>query len=126
MLMLRRICILLAGLALTLSCMSCQKENASPLVGTSWECVEEPIILVFKDTNNGLFYCKSATNDVYDDIFSSFDFTYKVTEDKLIVIVALSRRIFEMEGTFNNNDMKIGTIWNFKKIQHKVPESTQN
>ena len=60
-----------------------KKESQSPLVGTAWEWVEEPAILVFDDNSSGTFYVKSATDGVYDEIYSSFDFTCEVSGEIL-------------------------------------------
>ena len=49
------------------SCTNCQKEPASLLAGTSWECKEDGSIMVFNDNHSGLYYCKSAIDDVYDE-----------------------------------------------------------
>jgi len=125
--MLRRICILLAGLALTLSCMSCQKENTSPLVGTSWECVDGlPEIFMFNGNHSGIFYCKSATDDVWDEVFSSFDFIYEVSGEKLTVKIYFSRREDIGDLTIVDDETITWGQIHYKKIQHKVPESTQN
>lgn len=109
-----------AGLILCLACLGCTKEEQSPLVGTVWECAEEGDIIAFKDNQTGLYYCKSATNGVYDDFFSSFDFVYSISGDSITVKVQFTKRVFVLEGTINDDVMTCG-IWHFFKIKHKVP-----
>lgn len=70
---------------------SCQKEDISPLTGTAWECLEDPEIIVFSDNHSGIYYVKSATDGVYDEVYSSFDFTYEVSGKNINVHVFFSK-----------------------------------
>lgn len=75
--------IFIACALLCVSCICCQKEDVSALAGTSWECIEEPEILVFNDNHSGIFYVKGATDGVYDKIYSSYDFIYETSGNSI-------------------------------------------
>ena len=107
------------------SCTNCQKEPASLLAGTSWECKEDGSIMVFNDNHSGLYYCKSAIDDVYDEFFSSFDFVYEISGTDLKVQIAYSNRtavvdfIVEDNGLTTKGDYH---ILHFVRIEHKSPK----
>lgn len=121
----RRIIIAMSCIALGISCVCCQKDETSPLVGTAWECREDGSILVFNDNQSGLYYCKSATDDVYDEIFSSFDFNYDLSGNNLTIHVSFTRRMFVMDGIVDGDLFTTnGTLIqrHYVKIPHKLPE----
>ena len=110
---------------LVISCISCQKDETSPLCGTSWECQEDGSLLVFNDNHSGLYYWKSSTDDDYDEIFSSYDFKYELSVKELTVQVSFPRRSFVMTGIvdgdlFTTNGSQIQM--HYEKIPHKLPE----
>lgn len=123
--MIQRIKILTIFLLACIGCTSCKKcEPLSPLAGTAWECSENGMLLVFNDNKSGLYYCKSATDDVYDSIFSSFDFTYTISGNNITIQVYLTKRTFVMDGTIDGELLTTnGTLdqRHYFKIQHKVP-----
>lgn len=91
LLMIRRIKILMAICLILIGCAGCRKEDPDFfLVGTAWECVEEPEILVFNDNHTGIYYVKSAIDGVYDEIYSSFDFTYEISGKCITVQIFFS------------------------------------
>lgn len=123
--MVKRLLIAILGAIICLSLFGCQKEENSPLVGTSWECREDGSILVFNDNQSGLYYCKSATDDVYDEIFSSFDFNYDLSGNNLTIHVSFTRRMFVMDGIVDGDLFTTnGTLIqrHYVKIPHKLPE----
>lgn len=98
----------------------CQKgELDSFLVGTSWECVEEPEILIFNDNSSGIYYVKSATDDVYDEVFSSFDFTYEVSGKNIKIQIFFSHFDSLYDFVIENDNLLTCGRFNYKKIQHK-------
>ena len=120
--MLQRISLSMASFAICLFCICCHKNNAPTLAGTSWECLEDGNLLVFNDRDSGFYYCKSATDDILDDVYSIFDFEYRLSEDNSIIInIALSRRNYSLSGTIDDNTMTLGAF-HFVHIPHKVPE----
>ena len=104
---------------------SCQKEDISPLAGTAWECMEDPEIIVFSDNHSGIYYVKSATDGVYDEVYSSFDFTYEVSGKDINVHVLFSK--FDTTYTFVMEDDESLTcgVFHWKKIQHKKHQPNQ-
>lgn len=121
----RRIIIAMSCIALGISCVCCQKDETSPLVGTAWECLEEPDIIVFSDNHAGIYYCKSATDGVYDEVYSSFDFSYEVSGKDINVHVFFSR--FDTSYSFVMEDDESLTcgVFHWKKIQHKKYQPNQ-
>ena len=118
--MMRKSSILIASLFVLIGCASCHKEEIdSSLVGTSWEWVEEPGILVFSKSDSGIYYVKSATDGIYDDIYSSFDFTYEISGKNVTLHIFFSR--FDSTYPFIIEDEETLTcgVHHFKKIQHK-------
>ena len=110
---------------LVISCISCQKDETSPLCGTSWECQEDGSLLVFNDNHSGLYYWKSSADDDYDEIFSSYDFKYELSVKELTIQVSFPRRSFVMTGIvdgdlFTTNGSQIQM--HYVKIPHKLPE----
>ena len=121
----RYIAIAIFSIILGISCISCQKDETSPLCGTSWECQEDGSLLVFNDNHSGLYYCKSSIDEVYDEIFSSFDFIYELSGKELTIQVSFTRRMFVMDGIidgdlFTTNGTQIQR--HYVKIPHKLPE----
>lgn len=110
----------LSGLILCLLCVCCHREDVSPLAGTSWECREDGSILLFSDSHSGLYYCKSATDGVYDEIFSSFDFTYETSGNDISLRIQFSRRVYVIDGTIEENEMTT-THGHYVKIEHRRP-----
>lgn len=111
-------------LSCTLLCFffsCCQKEEVSPLNGTSWEEIEHPGILVFYDNHSGVYYTKSATDDVYDDIYSSFDFTYAMSGNNVTLHIFFSRydTFYDLVLGDDETLSSDGKVC-FKKIHHKV------
>lgn len=116
---------LAASLFASIACAGCQKEETSQLAGTSWECIEDGTILIFNDNKSGLYYCKSAIDDVYDTIFSSFDFIYEISGKEITIEISFTKRTFVMDGIVEDNDTITtnGTInkRHYIRIKHKVP-----
>lgn len=103
-----------------IGCASCQKEEqTSFLAGTSWECVEEPEILVFNDNHSGIAYVKSATDGVYDEIYSSFDFTYVISGKNVSVHIFFSHFDSSYDFVMGDDDTLTCGVFHYKKIQHK-------
>lgn len=81
--------------------------------------------MVFNDNHSGLYYCKSAIDDVYDEFFSSFDFVYEISGTDLKVQIAWSNRtavvdfIVEDNGLTTKGDYH---ILHFVRIEHKFPK----
>lgn len=119
--MIRRILSALIAVLLLLSCVCCNKEGTSPLDGSSWECYEDGDLLVFRGNHSGIYYCKSAIDDVYDKIFSSFDFSYELSGNDISIWVRFSRRVYQIDGTIDG-DMMTTTGGHFVRIKHKLPE----
>lgn len=116
----QRIRILMICLLSCIGCTCCSKEELpSPLVGTAWEWVEEPAIIVFNDNSSGTFYAKSATDGVYDEIYSSFDFTYEVSGKNINVHIFYSRFDSMYDFVMVDDETLICGVFHFKKIQHK-------
>lgn len=110
----------MASLLFLIGCTSCHKEEQiSPLAGTSWECVEAPEILVLNDNNSGLFYCKSATDDVFDSIYSSFDFVYTITGKNITLRIYFSKYDNVYDFVMEDDDTLTCGKFHYKKIQHK-------
>ena len=108
--MLRNCSLLILGAALCCICLGCcQKEEASPLIGTSWESPEDGSMLFFDDGHSGRFYCKSTSDGVSEQIFQAFDFVYELTGDSLVVQVTFSNRVYEFDGTIRGNVIIVGT-----------------
>ena len=121
---LKQFLIILTCMALCFSCISCQKEEASPLAGTAWECLEKGDILVFNDNHSGLYYCKSAHDDVYDEVFSSFDFMYSISGQEISIRVYFTKRVFILDGKIKmmfSRQMELIFSFIFKKssIRHR-------
>lgn len=112
--------LLMICLLIFIGCTCCTKdEPLSPLVGTAWECVEEPEILMFNDKGSGTFYAKSATDGVYDEIYSSFDFTYEVSGKNINVHIFYSRFDSMYDFVMVDDETLICGVFHYKKIQHK-------
>lgn len=121
--MIKRKLIAILGVVICLSLFGCRKEENSPLAGTSWECVEEPEIFVFTDNHSGICYVKSATDGVYDEIYSSLDFTYDISGKNIKIRIYYSR--FDSMYDFkmvDDNTLTCG-VFHYKKIQHKEHQS---
>lgn len=121
----RDITIAIVSIILGVSCISCQKDETSPLCGTSWECQEDGSLLVFNNNHAGLYYCKSSTDDVYDEIFSSFDFIYELSGKELTIQVSFTRRLLVMDGILEGDIFTINGTQiqrHYIKIPHKLPE----
>ena len=115
-----RVSVILAGLLLFMVCACGRKEEPySPLTGTSWECVEEPELLIFNDYRSGVYYGKGAVDGVYDAIFSSFDFTYEISEKNIKIHIFFSN--FDSLYDFVMEDEETLTCgrFHYKKIPHK-------
>jgi len=123
--MIRQVKVFVTALIILTGCTSCHKEEQeTPLVGTSWECSENGTLLVFNDNKSGLYYCKSSTDDVYDSIFSSFNFTYTISGNNITIQVSLTKRTFVMDGIIDGELLTTnGTIdqRHYFKIPHKMP-----
>lgn len=104
---------------------SCQKEDVSPLVGTAWECLEDPIIIVFSGNRSGIFYAKSATDGVYDEVYSSFDFSYEVSGKDINVHVFFSRFDTTYDFVMEDDESLTCGVFHWKKIQHKKYQPNQ-
>ena len=118
--MIRRVNLLITSLLVFIGCASCHKEDIySPLAGTSWECVEEPEIFVFNDNGSGIYYVKSATDGVYDEIYSSLDFTYKVSGKDIKIHIFFSRFDSIYDFVMVDDDTLTCGVFHYKKIQHK-------
>lgn len=104
---------------------SCQKENISPLTGTAWECLEDPEIIVFSDNHSGIYYVKSATDGVYDEVYSSFDFTYEVSGKDINVHVFFSRFDTTYPFVMEDDESLTCGVFHWKKIQHKKYQPNQ-
>lgn len=118
--MIRRITIIVSSLLVLLGCISCQKEeHNSILVGTSWECVEEPEILVFNDCHSGLDYLKSAIDGVYDEYYSSFDFTYEISGKNIKIRIFYSHFDSMYDFVMEDDNLLTCGRFHYKKIQHK-------
>lgn len=107
-----------------MGCTCCNKgESLSPLVGTAWECVEEPEILVFTDNHSGICYVKSATDGVYDEIYSSFDFTYEVSGKNINIHIFFSKFDSRYDFVMQDDDTLINGVFHYKKIPYiKKPQ----
>lgn len=118
--MTRRMKIILTSFLVILGCIGCQKaEHSSILVGTSWECVEEPEILVFNDYHSGLDYLKSATDGIYDENYSSFDFTYEISGKNVKIHVFYSNFDSMYDFVMEDDNLLTCGRFHYKKIQHK-------
>lgn len=104
---------------------SCQKEDVSPLAGTAWECLEEPWIIVFSGNHSGIYYCKSATDGVYDEVYSSFDFSYEVSGKDINVHVFFSRFDTTYDFVMEDDESLTCGVFHWKKIQHKKYQPNQ-
>ena len=103
-----------------MGCTGCTKDKSiSPLVGTAWECVEEPEILIFNDNDSGVYYVKSATDGVYDEIYSSFDFTYNVSEKNVYIHIFFSNYDSKYDFVMQDDNTLINGVFHYKKILHK-------
>lgn len=79
---------------------------------------------MFKDNVSGIYLSKGAINDVFDPIFSSFDFHYEVNGDEIIIQVFFTGRTFVMDGVIEGNVITTNGTLNqrhYIKIEHKVP-----
>lgn len=123
--MVKRLLIAILGAIICLSLFGCQKEENSPLVGTSWECLEEPEIIVFSDNHAGIYYCKSATDGVYDEVYSSFDFSYEVSGKDINVHVFFSRFDTTYDFVMEDDESLTCGVFHWKKIQHKKYQPNQ-
>ena len=107
-------------LLVCIGCNCCnKKELVSPLVGTAWECVEEPEILVFKESGSGICYVKSATDGIYDEFYSSFDFTYDVFGKNINIHIFFSRFDSMYNFVMQDDDTLINGVFHYKRIPHK-------
>lgn len=117
--------LLMICLLIFIGCTCCTKdEPLSPLVGTAWECVEEPEILMFNDNGSGRCYVKSATDGVYDDIYSSFDFTYDVSGKNINIHIFFSHFDSKYDFVIQDEDTLINGVFHYKKIPHKRNQNT--
>ena len=116
----KRLIFCLSSVMLCLLCPCCQKEDISPLKGTAWECVEEPEIIVFTDNHSGIWYLKSAIDGVFDEIYSSFDFTYEVSGKNITLLAFFSRRTTYYDFVLEDDETLVCGIFHYKKIHHKV------
>lgn len=121
----RRIIIAMSCIALGISCVCCQKDETSPLAGTAWECLEEPWIIVFSGNHSGIYYAKSATDGVYDEVYSSFDFSYEVSGKDINVHVFFSRFDTTYDFVMEDDESLTCGVFHWKKIQHKKYQPNQ-
>lgn len=112
-------------IALGISCVCCQKDETSPLAGTAWECLEEPWIIVFSGNHSGIYYAKSATDGVYDEVYSSFDFSYEVSGKDINVHVFFSRFDTTYDFVMEDDESLTCGVFHWKKIQHKKYQPNQ-
>lgn len=120
----RRWIYIIAGIILSISCVSCHKEETNQLVGTSWECREDGSILLFNNNHSGVYYCKSATDDVYDEFFSSFDFAYEFTSNDISLHIYYTKRTSNIDLKKEGNLLTTKGDYHklsFIQIQHKKP-----
>lgn len=118
--MIRKVKILIASILLVASCASCHKEEINnPLVGTSWECTEEPEILVFNDNCTGIMYGKGAIDGVYDEIYSSFDFIYEISGKNITIQIFFSHFDSAYDFVIVDDNLLTCGRFHYKKIQHK-------
>lgn len=116
----QRVTLLMTCLLIFTGCTCCTKdESLSFLVGTAWECVEEPEILMFNDNSSGTLFVKSATDGVYDETYSSFDFTYDVSGNNIKIHVFFSRFDSKYDFVMQGEDTLICGVFHYKKIVHK-------
>lgn len=119
--MLKKLIVLISSALLIIFCACCQKEDVSPLKGTSWEEIDSPGILVFYDNRSGIYYTKSATDEVYDAIYSSFDFTYEMSGNNVTLHIFFSRYDTYYDLVLDDDEtLSWGGKAQFKKIHHKV------
>ena len=119
--MLKKLIVLISSALLIFFCACCQKEDVSPLKGTSWEEIDSPGILVFGDNLSGIYYTKSATDEVYDAIYSSFDFTYEMSGNNVTLHIFFSRYDTYYDLVLDDDEtLSWGGKAQFKKIHHKV------
>ena len=117
----QRIIILMICLFACIGYTCCHKEEpVSPLVGTAWECVEEPEILVFNDNGSGICYVKSATDGIYDELYSSFDFTYDVSGKNIKIHFFFSKFDSVYDFVMQDDETLINGVFHYKKIPHKT------
>ncbi len=117
----KKLLVLISCALFIIFCACCQKENVSPLKGTSWEEIESPGILVFYDNHSGIYYTKSATDGVYDAIYSSFDFTYEISGNNVTLHIFFSRYDTYYDLVLEDDEtLSWGGKAQFKKIHHKV------
>ena len=116
----RRMKVLMICLLVFAGCTCCnKKEPPSQLAGSAWECVEEPEILIFHDNDSGTYYVKSATDGVYDEIYSSFDFTYDISGKNINIHIFFSRFDSQYDFVMQDDDTLINGVFHYKKIPHK-------
>lgn len=116
----KRLTFILSSVMLCLLFPCCQKEDISPLKGTAWECVEEPEIIVFTDNHSGIWYLKSAIDGVFDEIYSSFDFTYEVSGKKVTLLAFFSQRTTYYDFVLEDDETLVCGVFHYMRIHHKV------
>lgn len=94
-------------------------ESYSPLVGTSWECLEEPELLFFIDNHSGVLYGKGATDGIYDAVYSSFDMTYHIIGNHVTIHVYFSKIDSVYDFVIEDENTMTCGVFHYKKIQHK-------
>lgn len=115
-----KIKILLASLLVIICFTGCKKEEPSPLVGTSWECIEEPEILVFVDNNSGIYYFKGGSDGVRDEIYSSFKLNYSISDEIIWIKFYFPKYVGTYDYVMENEETLSCGRLHYKKIQHKV------
>ena len=74
---------------------------------------------MFNDNSSGILYCKGATDGVYDDIYSSYDFTYEVSGKDVTIRVFFSNFDSLYNYVIEDDETLTCGRFRYKKIRHK-------